>query len=117
MIKTVLVTLALFTTSAFAEDYFSKVCLPNDAGGMIVLTHDVCQISSAVESYPFHAYATEENGTLHTGCFDIPSIADAKQQEGMRIIPVVNFIDTDNSIVTFQAEWFTLEACPVEASI
>ena len=50
--------------------------------------------------------------------FDIPSIADAKQQPGMRIIPVVNFIDpTDMTSVTFQAEWFTLEACPDEMSI
>ena len=117
MIKSLLVTMVLFTTSAFAQDN-SKVCLPNDAGGMIVLTHQECKTASVVDRFPFYAYATEASGTLHEGCFDIPSIADAKPQEGMRIIPVVNFIDTnDMTMFTFQAEWFTLESCPDEMSI
>ena len=116
MIKSLLVTMVLFTTSAFADT--SKVCLPNDAGGMIVLTHQECKTASVVDRFPFYAYATEASGTLHEGCFDIPSIADAKQQPGMRIIPVVNFIDpVDMTLVTFQAEWFTLEACTDETFI
>jgi hypothetical protein len=116
MIKSLLVTMVLITTSANADN--SKVCLPNDAGGMIVLTHQECKFSKVIEKFPFYAYATESDGTLHEGCFDIPSIADAKQQPGMRIIPVVNFVDpVDMTLVTFQAEWFTLEACTDETFI
>ena len=109
--------MVLFTTSAFAQDN-SKVCLANDAGGHIVLTHQECKNPKSIDRFPYHAYATEASGTLHEGCFDIPSIADAKQQPGMRIIPVVNFMDSeDGALITFQAEWFTLEACPDEISI
>jgi hypothetical protein len=116
MIKSLLVTLALITTSAFADD--SRVCLANDAGGLIVLTHKQCTSDQAISRFPYHAYATETNGTVHTGCFDIPSIADAKPQSGMRIIPVVNFIDTaDGEIITFHAEWFTSEACDLQERI
>jgi len=114
--KHLLLVLALITTSANADN--SKVCLANDAGGHIVLTREECKFTKVATQFPFYAYATEANGTLHEGCFDIPSIADAKPQPGMRIIPVVNFMDpTDMTSVTFQAEWFTIDACPDEISI
>lgn len=110
MFKTLFVTLALISTSAFAG---SKVCLPNDAGGLIVLTHEECKIDQAKARFPYYAYATESNSTVHEGCYDIPKIDDAKKQPGMRIIPVVNFIDAiDGEIITFHAEWFSPDACP-----
>ena len=114
MFKLVLLSLfTLFTASAVAED--SKVCLPNEAGGLIVLTHVQCELPIVSNSFPYYAYATESDGTLHEGCFDIPSIADAQQSPGIRIIPVVNFIDAnDGEVITFHAEWFTEEACPEE---
>ena len=117
MIKSLLVTLALITTSAFADD--SRVCLANKAGGLIVLTHETCKSDGIhTKLFPYHAYATETNGTVHTGCFDIPSIADAKPQTGGIIIPVVNFIDiADGEIITFHAEWFTSEACDLQVRI
>ncbi|MDC1281550.1 hypothetical protein N8Z09_02730 [Methylophilaceae bacterium] len=117
MIKTLLVTLALFTTSAFADT--SKVCLANQAGGLMVLTHETCKSDGLhTKLFPYHAYATESNGTIHTGCYDIPSIADAQKQPGTRIIPVVNFIDTvDGQIITLHAEWFSQEACELHTEI
>jgi len=113
--KNLLALLALTVTTAFAEA--PKVCLPNDAGGMIVLTHEACTSDrpNLVETFPFHAYATESDGTIHNGCFEIPSVSDAKPDPGVRIIPIVNFIELeDYTIHVFQAEWFTIESCPQE---
>jgi len=116
MIKTLLATLVLSTTLAVAQD--SQVCLLNDAGGIIVLTHENCSSEKVVARYPYRAYATEDSGIVHEGCFDIPSTAEAKPQVGMRIIPVVNFIDVnDGGIVTFKAEWFTPESCTLLESM
>ena len=113
--KNLLALLALTVTTAFAEA--PKVCLLNDAGGMIVLTHEACTSDrpNLVETFPFHAYATESDGTIHNGCFEIPSVSDAKPDPGVRIIPIVNFIELeDYTIHVFQAEWFTIESCPQE---
>ena len=113
--KNLLVLLTFFAATAFAES--PKVCLPNDAGGMIVLTHETCPSTreNLAETFPFRAYATEGNGTIHEACFEIPSIADATPEPGMKIIPIVNFIELeDYTIHVFQAEWFTIESCPQE---
>jgi len=87
-----------------------EVYLANEAGGWIVLTHEQCQAKEATvkDYFPFRAYSTESNGTLHECCYDIPSIEDAPKQQGMRIIPIVNFIELEGmTIHTFHAEWFT----------
>lgn len=93
MKKFIIILTTLFSTLALAEA--PKVCLLNDAGGMIVLTHEACTSDrpNLVETFPFHAYATEGDGTIHNGCFEIPSVSDAKPDPGVRIIPIVNFIE------------------------
>ena len=107
-----LVLLLLFTVSAIADS--SKVCVRNQAGGLIVLTQEPCQIPIVSNSFPFYGYATEASGILHEGCFNIPKIDDAQQSPGIRIIPVVNFIDgNDGEVITFDAELFMEESCPV----
>lgn len=117
MIKKLLVLLALTSTTAFADT--SKVCLANQAGGLMVLTHETCKSDNVNKNlFPYHAYATESNGTIHTGCYDIPSIDDAQKQPGSRIIPVVNYIDaSDGQIITLNAEWFSPEACKLHTEI
>lgn len=113
MFKTLLVSLALISTSAFAEKPL-LMCLANQAGGAVVLTHEPCRGKNVNKKlFPYHAYATEASGTIHTGCYDIPSVADANPSPGTRIIPLVNFIDVvDLQVITFKAEWFTPDACP-----
>jgi len=113
--KNIVITtlISILTTVAFANES-PTVCLPNEAGGYIVLTHDACKSNLVNKKlFPYHAYATEASGVIHQACYDIPSTAEAKPQPGTKIIPVVNFIDArDSQVVTFQAEWFTRNSCP-----
>ena len=113
--KNIVITtlISILTTVAFANES-PTVCLPKEAGGYIVLTHDACKSNLVNKKlFPYHAYATEASGVIHQACYDIPSTAEAKPQPGTKIIPVVNFIDArDSQVVTFQAEWFTRNSCP-----
>jgi len=115
IMKNIVITtlISILTTVAFANES-PTVCLPNEAGGYIVLTHDACKSNLVNKKlFPYHAYATEASGVIHQACYDIPSTAEAKPQPGTKIIPVVNFIDArDSQVVTFQAEWFTRNSCP-----
>ena len=114
MYKLILTTAILLTAATSFAEQSPIVCLPNQAGGYIVLTHEPCQ-SNLVDKklFPYHAYATEASGTIHPACYDIPSTAEAKSQPGTKIIPVVNFIDArDSQVITFQADWFTRASCP-----
>ena len=105
--------LSVLSTPLMAEKSLT-VCLANNAGGEIVLTHEPCTGEKVnTNLFPFHAYATEASGTIHTGCYDIPSVADAKPSNGTKIIPLVNFVDVvDLQVITFKAACFTPEACP-----
>ena len=110
----VLTTLiSILTTVAFATES-PTVCLPNEAGGHIVLTLEDCKSNLVNKKlFPYHAYATESSGVIHQACYDIPSTADAKPTPNTKIIPVVNFIDArDSQVITFHAEWFTTTSCP-----
>ena len=110
----VLTTLiSILTTVAFANES-PTVCLPNEAGGHIVLTLEDCKSNLVNKKlFPYHAYATEASGTIHQACYDIPSTAEAKPTPNTKIIPVVNFIDArDSQVITFHAEWFTTTSCP-----
>ena len=113
--KNIVITtlISILTTVAFANES-PTVCLPNEAGGYIVLTHDACKSNLVNKKlFPYHAYATEASGVIHQACYDIPSTAEAKPQPGTKIIPVVNFLDArDSQVITFQAEWFTRNSCP-----
>ena len=115
VMKNIVITtlISILTTVAFANES-PTVCLPNEAGGYIVLTHDACKSNLVNKKlFPYHAYATEASGVIHQACYDIPSTAEAKPQPGTKIIPVVNFIDArDSQVITFQAEWFTRNSCP-----
>jgi|11_taG_2_1085331.scaffolds.fasta_scaffold59366_3 hypothetical protein len=118
MIKLLIATLTLISTTALAGPH-AKVCLANEAGGLVVLTAEKCDATTVDHKlFPYSAYATESNGTIHHGCYNIPSTKDAKKQPNTRIIPLVNYQDsTDGEIITFQAEWFTTEACKLHTEI
>ena len=115
VMKNIVITtlISILTTVAFANES-PTVCLPNDAGGHIVLTLEDCKSNQVNKKlFPYHAYATEASGTIHQACYDIPSTAEAKPTANTKIIPVVNFIDArDSQVITFHAEWFTTTSCP-----
>lgn len=68
-----------------------EMYMPNDAGGFIVLTTELCQIEEAKKEYQYRAYSTEEpSKVIHEGCWTSPSTEDAPDVEGMKIIAVVN---------------------------
>ena len=103
-----LLTAVLISYITFAHADNHEAYLANEAGGWIVLTHEQCTAETVKEYFPFRSYSTEADGTLHECCYNIPSIEDAPKQKGMRIIPVVNFIELEGmTIHTFHAEWFT----------
>jgi hypothetical protein len=86
--------------------------MPNESGGYIILTTDVCPNKDAVKlGYNYRAYATEsdsEKPATHEGCWDSPSVADAPKLQGVRIIPLVN-LWFDGDMVTFPQTLFTPE--------
>lgn len=111
MKKLLLILATMFMSTAFAEQ--GEVYLANSAGGWIVLTHEECSAETVKDYFPWRGYATEGNGAVHEACYEIPSIDDAPKQRGVKIIPVVNFIELeDKTIHVFQADWFTSEGGP-----
>lgn len=86
-----------------------EIYMANEAGGYVVLTHEPCQMEPHKELYPYHAYATEGNGTVHLGCFTIPSIKEAPKVPGMDVFAVVNFIDEDGESFVIPAHFFKSE--------
>lgn len=84
--------LILFAVSvAHAQEVveIKEMALANSASGFVVLTRDKCSLK-APDIFTHRAYATEGNGTVHEGCWMAPTIEDAPQVEGMKIIPIVN---------------------------
>lgn len=95
----------LLATDCISEEL--KVYTPNEAGGHIVLTQETCQIEKYKDLYPYRGYATTSNpNDLYEGCYLVPDISEAPQLEGMRIIPLVNFIDTDGIRLEYPLEIF-----------
>lgn len=85
-----------------------KIYTPNEAGGHIVLTHEPCQIEKFKELYPYRGYATTSNPEdLYEACYVVPSISEAPQVPGMKIIPLVNFIDEDGIRLEYPLEIFS----------
>lgn len=84
---------ALFITPATAEDYtqYSELFTKNQDGGVIALQTTPCAVPDAVKKgFVYSSYATEGNGTKHEGCWISPSIEDAPQLPGVKIIAIVN---------------------------
>ena len=99
-------TMVLIATSALAVN---EVYMANEAGGYVVLTHEPCLMKSHKDLYPYHAYATEGNGTVHLGCYIIPSIEDAPRSPDFEVFAVVNFIDEDGESFVIPAHFFSSE--------
>lgn len=109
--KKILLLLALFPLTAFAEQ--DEVYMENQAGGYLALTHEECKVEELKETFPFHAYGVDGTGnTVGVACYQIPKLPNQEEMaevpQGMQVIPVVNVIDLqDGEIHTLQASWFT----------
>lgn len=100
----------LVSFSAFAEEP-KEMYMPNESGGFVTLTLEPCLYDSVKKEYPYRAYATEdaEGQVVHEGCWVSPSIAEAPNNPGIKIIPVVNTWWVDGGQVTFLVPQFSPE--------
>lgn len=94
-----------------AADYsqYKQLSMPNEAGGLIVLTLEECKLGGDVKKeYPNRSYATEPNGILHEGCWDSPSIDNAPTLDPrvMTIIPLVNILWHTGDLIIYQQREF-----------
>jgi hypothetical protein len=107
--KQLAVILLLLSNLALAETPSKELYMPNESGGFITLTTDVCPSADAAKlDYNYRAYATEsdsEKPATHEGCWTSPSVADAPKMEGVRIIPLVN-LWFDGDLITFPQTLF-----------
>jgi hypothetical protein len=98
----------LVSLSAAAEEP-KEMYMPNEAGGFVTLTTEVCDYTEALkQGFEYRAYATEdtEGTVVHEGCWISPSIEDAPRAQGVKIIPVVNTWWAEGGQVTFLAPQF-----------
>jgi hypothetical protein len=105
--KILVCAVALFTATVTIAEEFKELQMNNDAGGIIAITVEECLIPSAkAKGFDYRSYATEDNGTIHEGCWMEPDMTDApKSNERMRIIPIVNLY-FDEIVVSFDKKWF-----------
>ena len=95
-----------------AKDYsmHKELYMKNEAGGVVALTLEPCQIPEAIpKGFADRAYATEGNGTKHEGCWLRPDINPEdlpKVDAHVKIIPVVN-LWFDGEIVHYPQHYFT----------
>ena len=96
----------LLATYCISEEI--KIYTPNEAGGHIVLTQEVCQLEQYKDLYPYRGYATTSNpNDLYEGCYLVPDISEAPQIPGYKVFPLVNCIDTDGIRVEYPLEIFS----------
>ena len=101
--------LALLVSLSAAAEEPKEMYMPNEAGGFVTLTTEVCGYTEAVkQGYEYRAYATEdaEGKVVHEGCWISPSTEGAPRAEGVRIIPVVNTWWVEGGQATFLASQF-----------
>lgn len=82
---------------SWGADYsqHKELYMANEAEGWIVLTLEDCKLGDKIKKdFPSRAYATESDGTMHEGCWDAPSTADAPAVDPaiITIIPIVNVL-------------------------
>ena len=109
--KILVFAIALFTATVAIAEEFKELQMNNDADGIIAITVEECLIPSAkAKGFDYRSYATEDNGTIHEGCWMEPDMSDAPESnQTMRIIPIVN-VYFDGMVVSFDKEWFKPES-------
>ena len=100
---------ALISLPAISADYseHKELYMANQAGGDIVLTLEPCAFEAAQKlGFTNRSYATVAGGKImEEGCWLAPSIAEAPQIEGVKIIPIVN-VWYDGLILPFEQNQF-----------
>jgi hypothetical protein len=115
-----LLTASLFQSVAAAE-LPKEMYMPDDAGGVVVLTTRPCTVEKMAEEYPYRAYATESSDLVnHEGCWNSPDTSEIPTQlmsksEGagpaptIRVIPLVNTWWVEGGRATFMQRNFSTE--------
>ena len=113
LLALVAVFLSLPATSADYSKH-KELYMANQAGGDIVLTLEPCAFEAARKlGFENRSYATVAGGKImEEGCWLAPSIAEAPQIEGVKIIPIVN-VWYDGLILPFEQNMFGPVAHPV----
>lgn len=110
MLRQFILATVFLSSSVLADT--GEIYMANEAGGWLTLTHEECKTERVKKQFPWHAYGTEANGTVHNACYVVPSLPTAKEQakipQSITIFPVVNIIDLeDGQVHTLRADWFT----------
>lgn len=96
--------LLLLPLSVMAADLPKELYMPNDDNGFVVVTIEECKIDEAKKEYPYRAYATESDGTIHEGCWVDPDLHSKH-----RDIPIFNLTFGPGLVVTYKQYLFSEE--------
>lgn len=110
LLALVAVLVSLPATSADYSEY-KELYMANQAGGDIVLTLEPCAFEDAKKlGFENRSYATVAGGkTIEEGCWTAPSLENAPQVLGVKIIPIVN-VWYDGIILPFEQNMFEPQA-------
>jgi hypothetical protein len=79
--KKILASLVLCVSVISYADEPKEMYMPNDAGGFVVLTIELCKFKEISKEYPYRAYATESSDAVyHEGCWVSPNISSVPTQ-------------------------------------
>jgi len=101
--KNLILSLFLFVSVICWADEPTELYMPNDAGGYIVLTKEMCSNDQAIKDYPYRAYGTESSeAVLHEGCWSTPDTTSVPTQllsksEGAPEAPTINVLSMVNT--------------------
>lgn len=90
-----LLALSLTASAETVTINVPEIYMPTDGNAYVALTVQPCHLEEYKETYPFRAYAEEEDGTKHEGCY--------KQWE--EVFNTV-WMDSPNLIYTFHQSLF-----------
>ena len=96
--------LLLLSLSVQAADLPKELYMPNDDNGFVVVTTEECKIDEAKKEYPYRAYATENDDTMHEGCWNDPDLHSKH-----RDIPIFNLTFGPGLVVTYKQYLFSSE--------
>jgi len=90
--------LLVFSFNVFAV---SQLQVENEAGGIMAITPEPCEIKEALEKgLDKRAYATTNDGHKFEGCWNSPDVTEVKApNEHVRIVPIVNLWFKEDGIV------------------
>ena len=94
----------LIPTLCYAAD---ELYMPNEAGGFVTLTKEVCANQNIKKTFPYKATATEGNGTLYEGCWAAPDQKGSGAPQGAS--PIVSLMFEEGAVYSYKIDLFSYE--------